>query len=207
MPAGHRGVRGPHCGLRQRTGPPSVPLGQTGLSQRSAACSLNGRMMLPTPVLTWSLRIDRSVVGQVHVFAPAGRLGTLSSGDLIEALIAAVNGGARLVIVDLAAVDYVSSAGLLALDAVSGRVQAAGGELVLCGLVEPVRLAFDLAGSAATLRDRHPHATWRSPSSPETPPDLILTNLRNTSRSHSHHREKHLPISFPAIGWAARGVV
>ena len=86
------------------------------------------------------------VVGEVHVFAPAGRLGTLSSGDLIEALVAAINGGARLVLVDLSAVDYISSAGLLALDAASGRVQAAGGELVLCGLVEPVRLAFDLAG-------------------------------------------------------------
>jgi anti-anti-sigma factor len=43
-------------------------------------------------------------------------------------------------------VDYISSAGLLALEAVSGRVQQADGELVLCGLIEPVRLAFDLAG-------------------------------------------------------------
>ena len=102
--------------------------------------------MLPTPVLTWSLRIDRAIVGEVHVFAPAGRLGTLSSGDLMEALVGAINGGARLVLVDLAGVDYISSAGLLALDAASGRVRAAGGELVLCGLVEPVRLAFDLAG-------------------------------------------------------------
>ncbi len=118
------------------------------------------------------------------MFAPAGRLGTLSSGDLIEALIAAVNGGARLVIVDLAAVDYVSSAGLLALDAVSGRVQAAGGELVLCGLVEPVRLAFDLAGLL-------PHFAI-TPSR-----DLALAQLAgNTSRSHSHQSEKHLPISF-----------
>jgi stage II sporulation protein AA (anti-sigma F factor antagonist) len=102
--------------------------------------------MLPTPVLTWSLRIDRMVVGEVHVFAPAGRLGTLSSGGLIEALVGAINGGARLVLVDLSGVDYISSAGLLALDAASGRVHAAGGELALCGLVEPVRLAFDLAG-------------------------------------------------------------
>jgi anti-anti-sigma factor len=43
-------------------------------------------------------------------------------------------------------VDYISSAGLLALDAIAGRVHQAGGDLVLCGLVEPVRLAFDLSG-------------------------------------------------------------
>jgi anti-anti-sigma factor len=131
-------------------------------------------MLLPTPVLTWSLRIDRTVVGEVHVFAPAGRLGTLSSGDLIEALIAAIKGGARLVLVDLAAVDYISSAGLLALDAVSGRVQAAGGALVLCGLVEPVRLAFDLAGLL-------PHFAI-TPSR-----DLAVAQLAAA---------KHLPISF-----------
>ena len=39
-----------------------------------------------------------------------------------------------------------SSAGLLALEAVSGRLHAAGGSLVVCGLAEPVRLVFDLAG-------------------------------------------------------------
>jgi anti-anti-sigma factor len=102
--------------------------------------------MLPTPVLTWSLRIDRASLGDVDVFAPVGRLGTLSSGDLLEALAGAVANGTRRVVLDFSGVDYVSSAGLLALDAVSERVHQAGGELVLCGLVVPVRLAFDLAG-------------------------------------------------------------
>ena len=105
--------------------------------------------MLPTPVLTWSLRIDRTRVGDVDVFAPVGRLGTLSSGDLTEALVGAVKEGARSLVVDFAGVDYISSAGLLALDAVSDRVHQAGGELVLCGLIVPVRLAFDLAGLLA----------------------------------------------------------
>jgi anti-anti-sigma factor len=74
-----------------------------------------------------------------------GRLGTLSSGELIEALVGAIHDGARLIVIDLAGVDYVSSAGLLALDAVSGRIHQARGSLVLCGLVEPVRLVFSLA--------------------------------------------------------------
>ena len=103
-------------------------------------------MPLPPPVLTWSLRIDRARVGDVDVFAPVGRLGTLSSGDLIEALVGAVKEGARSLVVDFAGVDYISSAGLLALNAIAGRVHQAGGDLVLCGLVVPVRLAFELAG-------------------------------------------------------------
>jgi anti-anti-sigma factor len=120
------------------------------------------------------LHIDRTVAGEVHVFAPAGRLGTLSSGDLIEALVGAIKDGVRLLLVDLAGVDYISSAGLLALDAVSGRVQAVSGELVLCRLVEPVRLAFDLAGLL-------PHFVI-APSR-----DLALARFAagNTSRSHS----------------------
>jgi anti-anti-sigma factor len=141
--------------------------------------------MLPTPVLTWSLQIDRTVLGEVHVFAPAGRLGTLSSGDLVEALVGAITDGARLVLVDLAGVDYISSAGLLALDAVSGRVQAANGALVLCGLVEPVRLAFDLAGllphfAVAPARDLALAQLAAANTSPAA----------HTSRSHAHHPEK-----------------
>ena len=138
--------------------------------------------MLPTPALTWSLRIDRSAVGDVRVFAPAGRLGTLSSGDLIEALVAAIKDGARLVLVDLSAVDYISSAGLLALDAASGRVQTAGGKLVLCGLVEPVRLAFDLAGllphfAVATSRDLAlARFAAANTSAPETTPSPRLAD-------------------------------
>ena len=103
-------------------------------------------MPLPPPVLTWSLRIERARVGDVDVFAPVGRLGMLSSGDLIEALVGAVKEGARRLVVDFAGVDYISSAGLLALNAISERVHQAGGDLVLCGLVVPVRLAFELAG-------------------------------------------------------------
>ena len=55
------------------------------------------------------------------------------------------------VIIDLSKVDYVSSAGLLALDAAAGRMHTAAGLLVLCGLTEPVRLRPRTVGSPATL--------------------------------------------------------
>jgi anti-anti-sigma factor len=49
-------------------------------------------------------------------------------------------------VIDLAGVDYVSSAGLNALAAAAGVCTRAGGALALCALAEPVRIALDLGG-------------------------------------------------------------
>ena len=95
---------------------------------------------------TWRLRVTRTEDQEVLIVTVAGRLGTRSSGELIEALVEAIGQGHRRILCDLEGVDYASSAGLLALDAVSGRMHVAGGELVLCGLSDPVRLVLDLAG-------------------------------------------------------------
>lgn len=105
----------------------------------------------PTPAkaaapLVWPLKITRDDRDGAAVFVVSGRLGTLSSGELVEALAKAVDAGDRRVVVDLAGVDYVSSAGLLALHALLGRFAVAGGELALCGLSVPVRTSFELSG-------------------------------------------------------------
>jgi anti-anti-sigma factor len=96
--------------------------------------------------LVWPLSIHAERCDGVLVLAPCGRLGTVSAGDLIEVIVDALAAGERLLVVDLAGVDYISSAGLLALDAVLGRLHQAGGQLVLASLTEPVRLACDFAG-------------------------------------------------------------
>lgn len=58
----------------------------------------------------------------------------------------AITSGEHRLVVDFALVDYISGAGLQALDEAAGRLQALHRELVVCALGEPVRLAFDLAG-------------------------------------------------------------
>jgi anti-anti-sigma factor len=100
----------------------------------------------PSARLVWPLSIHAERCDGVLVLAPCGRLGTVSAGDLIEVIVDALTAGERLLVVDLAGVDYISSAGLLALDAVLGRLHQAGGQLVLASLSEPVRLACDFAG-------------------------------------------------------------
>ena len=96
--------------------------------------------------MLWKLTIGRESVDGVVVLCVEGRLGTTSSGCLIEAISGAIESGERQLLLDLSGVDYVSSAGLLALDAAAGRMHVAGGCLTLCGLAEPVRLAFELSG-------------------------------------------------------------
>jgi anti-anti-sigma factor len=101
--------------------------------------------VLPSERHTWRLTITREVEQGVLIVTVAGRLGTASSGVLVETLVQAIRDGHRRILCDLEGVDYASSAGLRALDAISGRMHAAGGDLVLCSLSEPVRAVFELS--------------------------------------------------------------
>jgi anti-anti-sigma factor len=96
--------------------------------------------------VSWKLTVNRECEGGVAVLRVVGRLGAASSGSLIEAIVGAIDAGDQRLLIDLTSVDYVSSAGLLALDAAAGRMHVAGGTLVLCGLTEAVRLALELSG-------------------------------------------------------------
>lgn len=96
----------------------------------------------------WTLEIGRDVQGEVLVLTLRGRLGTASAGDLIDAVLPAAEetGGYRGVLVDLAGVDYMSSAGLMAIDAAAGRMRLAGRHLVLCAACDAVRLVLEFGG-------------------------------------------------------------
>ena len=101
----------------------------------------------------WTLQIERDVRGDVLILALRGRLGTASAGDLLEAIVQAVDGdgGFRAILVDLEGVDYMSSAGLIALDAAAGRMHAAGGRLAVSGACDPVRLVLEFGGLLADV--------------------------------------------------------
>ena len=101
---------------------------------------------------TWRLKIDRAIDDGVLVLSLAGRLSAEQSPRLIKAVVDAVAAGNRLILVDLREVDYLSSAGLLALNAAAGRSYAAGGRLVVCEVSsEPVRLVLHMAEMALDL--------------------------------------------------------
>jgi anti-anti-sigma factor len=98
------------------------------------------------PSQLWALSVVRERDDDMLILAVTGRLGTVSSGTLVDALSQEIRAGHLRLLVDLAGVDYVSSAGLGALQDIAQRLHESGGELILCALSEPVRLVFDLAG-------------------------------------------------------------
>jgi anti-anti-sigma factor len=102
----------------------------------------------------WRLAIRQVHQNGVLIISPAGRLGSRGSAELLETLMAAVTRGHGHIVLDLAGVDYLSSSGLLALEAALARVRAEGGDLLLCNVAAPVRLVLDLAGLLALVTVR-----------------------------------------------------
>jgi anti-anti-sigma factor len=92
------------------------------------------------------MEIAQVAVGESLVVAPAGRVDSTTSETLERALAAALDGGARRLVVDFSDVSYISSVGLRVLLVTAKRMRTERGALVLCGLGDAVRQVFDLAG-------------------------------------------------------------
>jgi anti-anti-sigma factor len=99
-----------------------------------------------TPARLWTLQIDRESRDDVRILGVKGRIGAAASSRLAAALTEELSAGHPRIVLDLDGVDYVSSAGLRVVRAAAARAAECGARLALCGLSEPVRVAFDLAG-------------------------------------------------------------
>ena len=86
---------------------------------------------------------------KLAVVSPAGRIDSNTAAHLERAVFQHLDAGEARLVVDLAAVEYISSAGLRVLLRASHRAQDLGGLLVLCDMGPSVREVFDLAGLAA----------------------------------------------------------
>ena len=92
------------------------------------------------------LQIHEERKDDVLVLAPSGRIDAVTSDDLERRLLALVAArGARLVI-DLAEVEYISSAGLRVLLRLAKKAKEQSGRVVLSSLGPAVRQVFELAG-------------------------------------------------------------
>jgi len=89
----------------------------------------------------------------VTLVALAGSLDSNTAPDAQQALEGVVAGGARKVVVDFTALDYISSAGLRVLLGTAKRLREApgGGALRLFGLNQSIREVFEISGFATIL--------------------------------------------------------
>lgn len=83
--------------------------------------------------------------GGILVIVPLGRLDSVTSGELEARLIAHLAAGETRLVIDMAQVEYISSAGLRVLLSVAKKLRGRG-QVALCSLARSVRQVFELAG-------------------------------------------------------------
>jgi len=97
------------------------------------------------------LNITTRTQNDVTIVAFAGSLDSNSSPQAQQALEGILAGGARKLVVDFTALDYISSAGLRVLLGAAKRLSGAGSALRLFGLNDTVREVFQISGFATIL--------------------------------------------------------
>ncbi len=89
--------------------------------------------------------------GTVTVVGLEGRLDAMSAPDLEVKATALIESGAERMVIEMGAVDYISSAGLRALLVTAKRMQAAQGKLALAAVLAPVREVLEMAGFSSVI--------------------------------------------------------
>ena len=95
------------------------------------------------------MKLSDDLRDDVLIVRPEGRIDTNTSEVLERWLMSRLEGGIKRLVVDMSAVDYISSAGLRVFLLTVKKLRGTGGQLVLGGLNPSVRQIFELAGELA----------------------------------------------------------
>lgn len=80
------------------------------------------------------------------VLEPVGRIDTKTSHEFEKKIVELLNSGERRFLIDLAEVEYMSSAGLRVLLMLAKKLSGTDGHLALCSMNDQVREVFEIAG-------------------------------------------------------------
>lgn len=97
------------------------------------------------------MTVSEKEIGNVCVLAPRGRLDGNSASDFEETLTAIIDGGKTRLVMDLAELVYISSAGLRTLLTAAKKIKTVDGQLAFCGLNDTVKEVFEISGFTAIL--------------------------------------------------------
>jgi anti-anti-sigma factor len=92
------------------------------------------------------MKLSETIFGKTLVILVEGRLDGLTSAELEQRLQSATMAGVRRIVLDLAGLDYISSAGLRVLLVSAKKHKAQGRELVLCAVPDNLYEIFDISG-------------------------------------------------------------
>ncbi len=92
------------------------------------------------------MQIDLVQEGDVAVVVPMGRIDSNTAAELERVCDEQIAAGRRKILLDLAGIDYVSSAGLRVFLVVGKKLQRGGGRVALCCLSPMVSEVLAIAG-------------------------------------------------------------
>jgi len=98
------------------------------------------------------MEVSLTDVGDVTVTTVVGSIDGLTAGGLQDTLEARIHAGRNQLVVDFAAVDYTSSAGLRTLLAVMKETRRAGGDFRLAAVRPDVHRVLELSGFTSILK-------------------------------------------------------
>jgi anti-sigma B factor antagonist len=98
-----------------------------------------------------AMEIQTRNENDVVIVGVEGRLDAVSSPELEAQLTRRVANGEILLVLDLARLEYISSAGLRVILSLTKSVKGKQGKLVLASLQNAVREVFDISGFSAIL--------------------------------------------------------
>ncbi|NCC51174.1 MAG: anti-sigma factor antagonist [Spartobacteria bacterium] len=97
------------------------------------------------------MKIDVSKRKEGALLTVSGRLDAMTSMDFNQACENLLDEGCENIVVDLGALDYISSAGLRSLLVAGKRISADGGNLLLSRLTGMAREVFDISGFSSVF--------------------------------------------------------
>lgn len=92
------------------------------------------------------MKMDKFKKGDITVVVPREPLDIDTRKMFKDALIGLIDNGAKAIVVDLSAVDFVTSTGLSALLSTAMRMEEVSGKFAICSLSQNTLRTFELAG-------------------------------------------------------------
>ena len=103
------------------------------------------------------MKIDKFEKGDVTVVVPHGSLDIDTRKLFKDVLIGLIDTGATAILVDLSAVDFITSTGLSALIMPAMRLEKESGKFAVCSLNENITRVFEICGFS-TIMNVYPSA-------------------------------------------------
>lgn len=92
------------------------------------------------------MQITTEKRGAVEIVSTKGSLDVITSPELERKLLELIDGGAKSLLLDMATLDYISSAGLRVIMMALKKMKALGGHIRFSGLCKQVQQIFNVAG-------------------------------------------------------------